>query len=74
MIPIAQPCLGEEELNNALEATKPGWIISNVMFALHLPPEASETRRAKAQNPTQLPDEYLPSINPFPLALSNPWK
>lgn len=57
-----------------MEAVKPGWIISNVVFALHLPREASETQRAKAQNPTQLPDEYLPSLTPFPLALSNPWK
>ena len=57
-----------------MEAVKPSWIISNAMSALHLALEALEAPRAKAQNPAQLLDEYLPPVNPFPLPLSSPWK
>jgi perosamine synthetase len=32
MIPIAEPCLGEEELNNVIEAVKSGWISSKGKF------------------------------------------
>jgi perosamine synthetase len=34
MIPIAEPCLGEEELNNAIQAVKSGWISSKGPFIL----------------------------------------
>jgi len=32
MIPVAKPCLGEEELNNVIEAVKSGWISSKGKF------------------------------------------
>ena len=32
MIPIAEPSLGEEELNNVIEAVKSGWISSKGKF------------------------------------------
>ena len=32
MIPIAEPCLGEEELKNVIEAVKSGWISSKGKF------------------------------------------
>jgi len=32
MIPIAEPCLGEEELKNVVEAVKSGWISSKGKF------------------------------------------
>lgn len=32
MIPVAEPCLGEEELNNVIEAVKSGWISSKGRF------------------------------------------
>ena len=32
MIPIAEPCLGEEELNNVIEAVKSGWVSSKGKF------------------------------------------
>ena len=32
MIPIAEPVLGEEELNNVIEAVKSGWISSQGRF------------------------------------------
>ncbi|MDD2665843.1 MAG: DegT/DnrJ/EryC1/StrS family aminotransferase [Methanocellales archaeon] len=32
MIPLAEPCLGEEELKNVLEAVKSGWISSKGKF------------------------------------------
>jgi perosamine synthetase len=34
MIPIAEPALGEEELNNVIEAVKSGWISSQGKFIL----------------------------------------
>lgn len=34
LIPIAEPCLGEEELNNAIQAIKSGWISSKGTFIL----------------------------------------
>ena len=32
MIPVAEPCLGEEELKNVIEAVKSGWISSKGEF------------------------------------------
>ena len=32
MIPVAEPSLGEEELNNVIEAVKSGWISSKGKF------------------------------------------
>ena len=34
MIPIAAPLLGEEELNNVVEAIKSGWISSKGKFVI----------------------------------------
>jgi len=34
MIPIAEPCLGEEELDNAIQAIKSGWISSQGNYIL----------------------------------------
>jgi len=34
MIPVAEPCLGEQELNNVIEAIKSGWISSKGKFIL----------------------------------------
>ena len=36
MIPIAEPCLGEEELNNAIQAIQGGRIISQGKLALEV--------------------------------------
>ena len=35
MIPIAEPCIGEEELNNVIEAVKSGWISSKGEFIIN---------------------------------------